>query len=619
MSNIKQIEVRGITYDVNDANAQPSAPGKGLSTNDYTNEDKALVDALPTAIGGIQQTIQQIDGLIPAQATPQNQLADKAFVNSSIGTATATFRGTFNLITDLSLTTSATREQIAATLLTAVSTADNNDYVFVQIPAADADPTVVSRIDRYKFNGTSWAYEWSLNNSSFTASQWAAINSGITSADVSKLGALPTNTELQAALASKYQKPVTGIPASDLAEGVIPDVSGFYSKPSTGIPKTDLAGGVQTSLGKADTAVQPSDLTPITEVIPSAASSSNQLADKAFVNSSISTATATFRGSFNLISDLSLTTAATQSQIATALGTAISTADNNDYAYVQIPTSDATPTEIARVERYKYNGSAWAFEYALNNSGFTAAQWAAINSGITSGLVSKLSDLPTNSELTNLLAGKQPTIDSSHKLSVSLLDGVDNAPTQNSDNLVKSGGVYTAVAAKYTKPANGIPASDIEAGVIPAAVEANPTVPSGTTPTDLAGLKVGNGYYGIPQLPTVDNAPTANSNNLVKSGGVYDAVNPSVQSSQPQGGFLPNVVYDLGVLTGTVTFALASGVTGKVNAYHWTFDTGSTAPTVNWPSNIIWPDGFTPTVDASMHYEVLVRNGYASMLSYSLS
>ena len=33
-----------------------------------------------------------------------------------------------------------------------------------------------------------------------------------------------------------------------------------YQKPSTGIPDTDLSSGVQTSLGKADTAVQPSDL-----------------------------------------------------------------------------------------------------------------------------------------------------------------------------------------------------------------------------------------------------------------------------------------------------------------------------------------------------------------------
>ena len=35
------------------------------------------------------------------------------------------------------------------------------------------------------------------------------------------------------------------------------DSKGTYSKPSGGIPKTDLASAVQTSLGKADTAVQP--------------------------------------------------------------------------------------------------------------------------------------------------------------------------------------------------------------------------------------------------------------------------------------------------------------------------------------------------------------------------
>lgn len=38
------------------------------------------------------------------------------------------------------------------------------------------------------------------------------------------------------------------------------DVSGTYSKPSSGIPKSDLAEVVQTSLGKADTALQSSDL-----------------------------------------------------------------------------------------------------------------------------------------------------------------------------------------------------------------------------------------------------------------------------------------------------------------------------------------------------------------------
>lgn len=141
-----------------------------------------------------------------------------------------------------------------------------------------------------------------------------------------------------------------------------------------------------TARGNADTAID-GRLDNVEEVIPSAATSSNQLADKAFVNSSISTATAEYQGNYNSVSDLELTVSATHAQIATALGTEISGADNNDYCFVQIPTSDATPTQIAKIERYKFNGTAWSYEYELNNSGFTADQWAAINSGITSNLV----------------------------------------------------------------------------------------------------------------------------------------------------------------------------------------------------------------------------------------
>jgi hypothetical protein len=150
---------------------------------------------------------------------------------------------------------------------------------------------------------------------------------------------------------------------------------------------------VQTT-GQSTTAVMSQKA--VSDLVPAQASPSNQLADKNFVNSSISTATATYQGSYNLVSDLSLTTQASHGQIEDALGTAISGADSNDYSYVQIPTSDSTPTEIASVERYKFNGTRWSFEYALNNSGFTAAQWAAVNSGITSGLVAKLGQLTSN-------------------------------------------------------------------------------------------------------------------------------------------------------------------------------------------------------------------------------
>lgn len=194
---------------------------------------------------------------------------------------------------------------------------------------------------------------------------------------------------------------------------------------------------------KASDFAQATDVADIQAMIPNGAGSANQLADKAYVNSSVATATSTFRGTYNLVSDLLLTVTSTQQQVAAAIGTVISTADNNDYCFVQVPTADATPTEIARIDRYKYNDSAWSFEYTLNNSGFTSVQWAAINSGITTGDVSKLSALPTNAALTTLLAGKQDTI--------------------NDLSTIRSGAQAGATA--YQKPGTGIPKADLSDSV----------------------------------------------------------------------------------------------------------------------------------------------------------
>ena len=129
----------------------------------------------------------------------------------------------------------------------------------------------------------------------------------------------------------------------------------------------------------------------IEAVIPSAASSSNQLADKNFVNSSISTNTATFVGTYNSLAELQAVTGAT----------------NNDYGFVI--EQDAVGNEY--YDRYKYNGSQWLFEYKVESTPFTDAQWAAIQSGITSNLVTKLTALPTAQELTTALSGKEDKVD----------------------------------------------------------------------------------------------------------------------------------------------------------------------------------------------------------------
>lgn len=113
-------------------------------------------------------SIADIDEKIPAQANSENKLADKDFVNSSISTNTAYFRGTFESITALEAYS---------------GEKTNNDYAFV----VGIDAAGNTKYSRYKWNSVSWVFEYDLNNSSFTAEQWAAIQSGITAEILQRL------------------------------------------------------------------------------------------------------------------------------------------------------------------------------------------------------------------------------------------------------------------------------------------------------------------------------------------------------------------------------------------------------------------------------------------------
>ena len=100
--------------------------------------------------------------------------------------------------------------------------------------------------------------------------------------------------------------------------------------------------------------------------------STNPVENKAiydFVNSSVSTNTAYFIGTYSSLAELEAHTDYPYH------------VTNNDYGFViSIDSSGNTV-----YNRYKYNSesSEWQFEYPLNNSSFTAIQWETINSGIT--------------------------------------------------------------------------------------------------------------------------------------------------------------------------------------------------------------------------------------------
>lgn len=166
----------------------------GLGNADNTSDaDKPISTAT-------QEALNTINGKIPAAASASNQLADKDFVNSSISTNTANFLGTYDAVTGLGFTQAeadaftdppdasaqaAVGARIGTAVTSAGKTATNNDYVFISVNKS-------TTLDndwfwRFKYNGAGWVYEFTLNNSSFTADQWAAINSGITASTVASL------------------------------------------------------------------------------------------------------------------------------------------------------------------------------------------------------------------------------------------------------------------------------------------------------------------------------------------------------------------------------------------------------------------------------------------------
>ena len=181
----------GLSLSVSEVDGKITSISGSIAPNTYdaygaasTVKSGLLGDASTNynTLGKIEDAIEGVEELIPLQATSSNQLADKEFVNDSVSTATATFRGT----SEAGLTETQFLEWANSL------TKDLNDYVFWNT----VDTTGNTQYKRYKYDGTQWAFEYTLNNSSFTAAQWAAIESGMTEALKNKLVGLPTGTEI---------------------------------------------------------------------------------------------------------------------------------------------------------------------------------------------------------------------------------------------------------------------------------------------------------------------------------------------------------------------------------------------------------------------------------------
>lgn len=177
---------------------------------DYAGNDLQTTYAtkteVSTGLASKEDSANKAQTLDPSSSTEfPSSAATANFVNSSVATATANFLGNFTL-TDLGLTYPATDAQIGAALdaytWPAGVTPTNNDYTYIEIENPQTTG-IDDSVERFKFNGTNWVYEYTLNNSTFTAAEKAAIDSGIDSTKVTAYDTHVADTDIHVTLSDK--------------------------------------------------------------------------------------------------------------------------------------------------------------------------------------------------------------------------------------------------------------------------------------------------------------------------------------------------------------------------------------------------------------------------------
>lgn len=152
--------------------------------------------ALQNSITSNTNKISTIESKIPNQASSTNQLADKSFVNSTVQTNTANFRGNWDTWTQVPTEPSGYPSDYAGNTTPTV-----NDYMVVQ-DASDYSLETLHGTWRFKYTSNwategknGWIPEYQVNEEPFTSEQLYAINSGITSSKVSDYDSHVTNTD----------------------------------------------------------------------------------------------------------------------------------------------------------------------------------------------------------------------------------------------------------------------------------------------------------------------------------------------------------------------------------------------------------------------------------------
>lgn len=229
----------------------------------------------------------------------------------------------------------------------------------------------------------------------------------------------------------------------------------------------------------------------------------------------------------------------------------------------ELPTQDISTTTIYLLET-ETPGKYEQYLY-LNNT------WVLLGSTDVD-----LSNYYNKSQVDTLLLTKQAVLT------------FDNAPTNGSNNPVKSGGIYTALQGKQdTLTFDNAPTEDsdnpVKSGGVYAALEnKQDTLTFDNAPTEDSDnpVKSGGVYAALEEKQdtlTFDNEPVINSSNPVKSGGVYSGLIKKLEKTNTMPAASADLLNTQLLFVGTTTSDYTKGTIYECQlvpesdpaAYHW--------------------------------------------------
>lgn len=174
----------------------------------------------------------------------------------------------------------------------------------------------------------------------------------------------------------------------------------------------------------------------------------------------------------------------------------------------------------------------------------------------------------------------------------------------------------------YSKPAGGIPASDLASGVIPTVPDAATAVP----------VMDGTAAVGTSTKYAKEDHVHPSDTSRMTAAQVNAAINQSLQMLLPEDIGAAPIVSDITISsTGSVSQSLDTNTiyhfTGELTSltitlntangvphYHFDFNVGSTIPTLTMPLSVYMPSSFT--LSANKHYEIDILNNYGAVQSW---